>query len=144
MIAYFDTSPLIPLLIEEPTSITAAEVWDTADRVASARVVYTEARAAVALAHRLDRIDGATSTRGARDLEALYDQLDRVDVDDELVRRGGVLAEEHQLRGYDAIHLAAAERIADDDTIVVAGDTELCRAAHSLRLHVAQLVIGER
>ena len=144
MIAYFDTSALIPLLIEEPTSITAAEVWDTADRVASARVVYTEARAALALAQRLDRIDGATKTRAVHDLETLYDQLDRVDVDDELVRRAGMLAEKHHLRGYDAIHLAAAERIADDDTVVVAGDAELCRAAHSLRLHVTQLVIGER
>lgn len=144
MIAYFDTSALIPLLIEEPTSETAAVVWDTADRVASARVVYTEARAALALAHRLDRVDRATKTRAVHDLEALYDQLDRVDVDDELVRRAGALAEEQQLRGYDAIHLAAAERIADDDTVVVAGDAELCRAAQSLRLHVTQLITVER
>jgi uncharacterized protein len=144
VIAYFDTSALIPLLIEEPTSFTAAQLWDTADRVASARVVYTEARAALALAHRLERIDGATKARAVNGLETLYDQLDRVDVNDELVRRGGVLAEEHHLRGYDAIHLAAAERIADDDTIVVAGDAELCRAARSLHLHVTQLVTGER
>lgn len=143
MIAYFDTSALIPLLIEEPTSITAAQVWDTADRVASARVVYTEARAALALAHRLDRLDAATKTRAVRELETLYGQLDRVDVDEALVRRAGSLAETHHLRGYDAIHLAAAERIADDDTVVVAGDAELCRAAHSLRLHVTRLVTGE-
>lgn len=143
MIAYFDTSALIPLLIEEPTSGTAAVVWDTADRVASARVVYAEARAALALAHRLDRVDGATKNRAVRDLEALYNQLDRVDVDDQLVRRAGVLAGEQQLRGYDAIHLSAAERIADADTVVVAGDAELCRAAHSLRLHVTQLIAAD-
>lgn len=139
MIAYFDTSALIPLLIEEPGSAAAAVVWDTADRVASARVVYTEARAALALAHRLQRLDDPTKTCVVRDLDTLYSQLDRVDIDDELVRRAGVLAERQQLRGYDAIHLAAAERIADADTVVVAGDAQLCRAAQTLRLHVTQL-----
>lgn len=139
MIAYFDTSALIPLLIEEPTSPTASVVWDAADRVASVRIVYAEARAAIALAHRLDRLDDAARRRAVLDLDLLYEQLDRVDVDDALVRRAGVLAEEQRLRGYDAIHLAAAERLADPDTVVVAGDADLCRAAHALQLHVTQL-----
>lgn len=139
MIAYFDASALIPLLVEEPSSATAEVVWDTADRVASARVIYAEARAALALAHRLNRLDEAERARAVRDLASMYAQLDRVDVDDDLVRRAGVLAEEQALRGYDAIHLAAAERIADADTVLIAGDSDLCRAARGVRLHVTQL-----
>jgi predicted nucleic acid-binding protein len=139
VIAYFDTSALIPLVIEEPTSAAAATLWDAADRVTSVRMIYAEARAAVALAHRLGRLDAATRRRVVRDLDTLYEQLDRIDVNDDLARRAGVLAEEQRLRGYDAIHLAAAERVADPDTVFVAGDADLCQAAHAIQLHVTQL-----
>jgi uncharacterized protein len=48
VIADFDTSALIPLLIEEPGSVRAGRVWDVADHVTSVRLIYTEARAALA------------------------------------------------------------------------------------------------
>lgn len=56
MIAYFDTSALIPLLIEEPRSPRAGRVWDVAEHVTSVRLIYTEARAALARAARLGRL----------------------------------------------------------------------------------------
>lgn len=96
-------------------------------------------RAAIALAHRLGRLDDAARKTAVREFDMLYEQLDRLDVDDELVRRAGVLAEEQRLRGYDAVHLAAAERVAGPETVLVAGDADLCRAAHALQLHVTQL-----
>jgi predicted nucleic acid-binding protein len=43
------------------------------------------------------------------------------------------------LRGYDAVHLAAAERIGDATTVLVAGDRRLCDAALALGLQVSQL-----
>jgi len=46
VIAYFDTSAVVPLLVDEPGSSTAATLWDRADRVVSVRLVYAEARAA--------------------------------------------------------------------------------------------------
>lgn len=65
-------------------------------------------------------------------------QLDRLDVDDALVRRAGVLAERFGLRGYDAVHLAGAERLTDAEVVLVAGDGDLCEAAAELRLAVAR------
>jgi uncharacterized protein len=56
VIAYFDTSAVMPLLIAEPGSDRAAALWDGADRVVSVRLVYPEARAALAQAERLGRL----------------------------------------------------------------------------------------
>ena len=116
MIAYFDTSALIPLVIEEPGSLRAGRVWDLADHLTSVRLIYTEARAALAQAERMGRLSSADLADALDALEGLYGQLDLLEVDDLLVRRAGELAQHHALRGYDAIHLAAAERVHDDTT----------------------------
>ena len=143
MIAYFDTSALIPLLIEEPGSSRAGRVWDVADHVTSVRLVYTEARAALAQAARLGRLVTADLALTLDGLERLYGQLDLLEVDDLLVRRAGELAQLHALRGYDALHLAAAERVRAGTTVVVAGDRDLCAAAGTLGLAVADTSIDD-
>jgi uncharacterized protein len=143
VIAYFDTAALIPLLIEEPGSLRAGRVWDLADRVTSVRLIYTEARAALAQAARLDRLAWADLAPTVDALDGLYDQLDLLELDDPLVRRAGELAQHHALRGYDAIHLAAAERVRHATTIMVTGDRDLCAAAQALGLAVADTSIGD-
>jgi predicted nucleic acid-binding protein len=139
MIAYFDTSALIPLLIEEPTSATAAQLWDGAGRVASVRLLYPEARAALAQAHRMGRLGSRQLRSAVSGLESLDRQLDHIELTAPLAGRAGQLAEEYELRGYDAVHLAAVELIADEDLVVVAGDQDLKSAAHALGLATANL-----
>lgn len=143
MIAYFDTSALIPLLIDEPGSSRAGRVWDVADHVTSVRLVYTEARAALAQAARLGLLVEADLALTLDGLERLYGQLDLLEVDDLLVHRAGELAQLHALRGYDALHLAAAERVRGGTTVVVAGDRDLCDAAGTLGLAVADTSIDD-
>lgn len=138
MIAYFDTSALVPLVVEEPGSRLCARLWDDAARVVSARIAYAEGRAALAQAHRLGRLTSPALREAVSQLDAIYSQLDRVEIDDDLVRRAGLLAEEQSLRGYDAVHLAAAERIQDRDTVLISGDAQLCRAARQMGLAVSQ------
>ncbi|MFP5308751.1 MAG: type II toxin-antitoxin system VapC family toxin [Actinomycetes bacterium] len=132
MIAYFDTSALVPLLVEEHGSTVAGQLWDQADRVTSVRLVYAEARAALARAERLGRLTRRQLPRLVEQLDGLYAQLDRVEVDDALVRRAGQLAQDLALRGYDAVHLAALERIGPHETVMVAGDDDLRAAAAAL------------
>jgi hypothetical protein len=139
MIAYFDTSAMLPLLIEEPTSAMATRLWDGASRVASARLIYPEARAALAQAQRMGRLTARQLSSAVRGLDSLDRQLDHVELTEPLAARAGDLAEDHALRGYHAVHLAAAELIADDDLVVVAGDEPLRWAAHSLGLATANL-----
>jgi len=137
VIAYVDTSALIALLIEEPGSVRAGRVWDAAEHVTSVRLIYTEARAALAQAARLGRLASQDLTTAIDALEGLYAQLDLLEIDDLLVRRAGDLAQHHALRGYDTIHLAAAERVRSDTSILVAGDRDLCAAAGQLGIAVA-------
>jgi hypothetical protein len=63
------------------------------------------------------------------EFDSKYDEFDLVEVDDLLVQHAGQLAEAHGLRGYDAVHLAAADRVRDADLVVVAGDEALLTAA---------------
>ncbi|HVF75696.1 MAG TPA: type II toxin-antitoxin system VapC family toxin [Acidimicrobiales bacterium] len=129
MIAYFDTSALVPLLIEEAGSEPAARLWDAANRVASVRLVYPEARTALAQAHRMERMTAGELRSAAAALEARCAQLEMLEIDEALTYHAGDLAEQHALRGYDAVHLAAAHRVSDAELVVVAGDRLLLAAA---------------
>ena len=125
---------------DEPASARASTLWRAADRVVAVRVVYAEARAALAQAQRLGRLTVEELEAAVAELEGSYAQLDVLEVDVALVRRAGELAQQHALRGYDAVHVAAIERVADADTVLVSGDADLCRAAEELGLSVASTV----
>jgi predicted nucleic acid-binding protein len=137
VIAYFATSAVVPLLVVEPGSARAAMLWNGADRVVSARLVYPEGRAALAQAHRLGRLTARQLRSVVDELDARYEELDLVEVDDGLARRAGQLAEVHGLRGYDAVHLAAADRLRGPDLVVVAGDGALLGAASTEGMAIA-------
>ncbi|MGH9113825.1 MAG: type II toxin-antitoxin system VapC family toxin [Acidimicrobiales bacterium] len=139
MIVYFDTSALIPLLVEEAGSLVAGRLWDQADRVVSSRLAYAEARAALAQARRADRIDAAELRRAVADLDVLVGDLNLVELGETVVYRAGELAELLALRGYDAVHLSSAESLADPDLVLAAGDRELLRAAGQLQIATAGL-----
>lgn len=144
MIASFDTSAVIPLLIEEPGTARAGRIWDAAEHVTSVRLVEAEARAALAQAVRLGRLASEDLATTIDALEGLYRQLDLLEIDDTLVRRAGDLAQRHALRGYDAIHLAAAERVLSGTSILVAGDRDVCTAAGLLGMAVTDTTSDER
>ncbi len=119
-------------MIAEPGSATAAVAWNGADSVASNRILYPEARAALAAAHRAKRVPPRSYTGRQRTLEELWLQMDIVEVTASLAQSAGDLSEVHALRGYDAVHLAAALLIgadalvsADDDLLTAAGTVGL-------------------
>ena len=137
MIAYFDTSAVIPLLIGEPSSATCTRVWNEATRSISVRLLYPEARAALARAERMGRITKRQHESAVAELEAIVTEIDHVEITAELARHAGHLAQAHQLRGYDAVHLAAAIAALDAELVIVTGDNDLAGAARSLGLPVA-------
>lgn len=136
MITYVDTSTLIKLLVEEPGSEQARVIWTQADTVASVRLLYVEAYSALAMARRMGRLSIATARRTREELESLSEQLLIVEITDDLMRSAAALAERHALRGYDAVHLAAAILVGPD--IVASADDALCAAATGCGLHVAK------
>jgi predicted nucleic acid-binding protein len=139
VIAYFDTSAVVPLLIAESGSARAALLWDGADRVVSVRLIYPETRAALAQAERLGRLMPRQLRDAVTELDSLFEEIDLVEVDDALARRAGELAEVRQLRGYDAVHLAAADRVRDLNIVIIAGDGALLHAATAEGLATAEL-----
>ena len=144
MIAYFDTSALVPLIVAEPGSARAVSLWSHADRVVTVRLLYPEARAALAQARRLRRLSPRQLRQAAVELDGRWRQLDVVEIDERLAFRAGEVAEAHGLRGYDAVHLAAAERVRDADLVVVAGDRALLDAAASEGMATAALARSSR
>ncbi len=135
MITYVDTSTLLKLLIEEDGSERAGLIWDTAESLTSAALVVVEGRAALAAAERHGRLTRAQLKRAKADLSDLIDEMSLVEITEDLIELAADLAENEQLRGYDAVHLAAALTV--EAEILSSADTALCEAAERGGLHVA-------
>jgi uncharacterized protein len=120
----------------EQDSDVAAELWDSALPAAASILAYPEGRAALAAARRGGRLTKAGHARALAGFEDLGRGLISIGVDDDLSRRAGQLAEDLELRGYDAVHLATALELGDDVTVVT-WDTDLQRAAERTGLAVA-------
>ena len=141
MIAYFETSAFLKLVVEEPGSERAAAIWRDSESAVSSVLLYPEGRAALAMARRLGRLSPASGRAALAGFEALFADLALVAATVELLHRAGDLAEAHALRGYDAIHLASAQAIANDETVVVTADPQFRAAADRIGLATANLPV---
>ncbi len=135
MLTYVDTATLLKLIIDKDGSERALTIWVAADAVASVSLVAVEAHAALAAAKRIGRLTGAQRRSAVAEVETLVGDLHLVPVTDELVASASVIAEDERLRGYDAVHLAAALVI--EATVFTSADAALCAAAARRGLHVA-------
>ncbi|CAB4885876.1 unannotated protein [freshwater metagenome] len=135
MITYVDTSTLIKLLIDEVGTTEAGRIWDEPDVLVAVRIGHVEARAALAAARRQGRISAAVLGKAVIGLDVLWSQLSVVEIDEVLMRLAGDLAASRHLRGYDAVHLAAAQLVGAD--VFSSADRRLCMAASASGLHVA-------
>lgn len=135
MITYVDTSSLLKLLIDEDGSERAELIWDTADALASVALIVVEGRAALAAAQRGGRLSTTQHRRARDEFATLIDELTIVEVTEDLLASAANLAEVESLRGYDAVHLAAA--LAVEATVLCSADIDLCSAAERRGLHLA-------
>ena len=134
-VAYFDTSALVKLVVEEPGSIDAARLWDGADVVVSSRVAHPEVRAALAAARRARRLDDDDARRAVAAWQELAAALRRVELTADVETLAGDSAERHGLSGFDAVHLASALVVSGAAPVVLATwDRQLARAAQAVGL----------
>lgn len=137
MITYFDTSMLVKLLVDDEAYRPEAErLWLEADHVVCAEIGYVEARAALAAARRSERLDAAELHIAKNQFESVWEQVSVVGVDTSLVQAAGDIAELDRLRGYDAVHLAAA--VTAQATVVASADRQLVEATLHRGFGVAQ------
>jgi predicted nucleic acid-binding protein len=139
LIAYLDTSAVVKLVVSEPGSDDAMRIWSAARSVASSVLLYPEARAALKRAARERRLTPPQLRSATFAFERLWAQIARIGVTTALARRAGALADEQDLRGYDAVHLASAEWLRSDELVFVAADRELGAAARRLGFVIARL-----
>jgi uncharacterized protein len=135
VIAYFDTSAVVPLLVDdEPGAAVCRRVWELAESVVTTRLLYVEAAAALARAGRMGRLTVAAHDTALDGLDEVWMQFDVVEVTDVLIRRAATLARDQQLRGFDAVHCAAGLSVAVPGTLALTGDRDLLAAwcAHDL------------
>lgn len=139
MILYADSSSLMKLYLDEAGSTEFRQTARSSGRVASSIVAYAELRAGLARAFRASRLTEHDYRRQLGALEQDWPLTSHVELDQTLVREAGDLAELHNLRGYDAIHLASAvrlQRLVGEPVRFSAADERLMGAAAEAGLTV--------
>ncbi len=108
MIVYLDTSALVKLFVEEAYSDRVRQAVSGARSVATHAIAYVEACAAFARAAHARGTD-ALFPALRRNLDIQWEAWEILNVTEPLIRRAADLAGRCRLRGYDSLHLAAAE-----------------------------------
>lgn len=93
MIVYFDTSAFVPLLVTEPGTPLARELWDSADEVVTTRLLYVESAAALARARRMRRLTDRNQRVAVDSLDDLWRDFRIIEVDETVTRRAAELAD---------------------------------------------------
>lgn len=142
MATYFDTSAVVPLFISEPTTQRCRDLWSSSHLIVASALVEAELHAALAQAHRMDRI-GADDLRNALGLiTGRLVEVARITVSEKVVTSASSLAVRHGLRGYDAVHLASALLLSPSEVLFVTGDRHLREAAAAEGLLTADTHLG--
>jgi predicted nucleic acid-binding protein len=125
--AYFDTSALIKLVFSEAGSDFTLQLWIASEPRVSCRLSYVEGCAALAAAHRTGRLTPTQYGLVRSEFLQLFGDLLIIEVTRQIVEEAGSIAERRGLRGYDAVHVAAALRA--DVVVVVTGVSDEVGAA---------------
>ena len=136
---YFDTSALIKRFVEEPGSNAVSALIDAQPMVATSIVAYAEVHAGLARKLRERAMTTRVHRQTARAFDADWRAFLRVTVTDPLLTLTRDLVRRHPLRGFDAIHLAAAVRLQSElaETVrFVAADARLLAAADAEGLNM--------
>jgi predicted nucleic acid-binding protein len=108
MILYLDASALVKRYVAEPGSTEVGDAISKADVVGTALISRPEVAAALAKAVRVEALTQEEASACLQVFREEWPDLMRVQVTEMAVTRADTLAWEHGLRGYDAVHLAAA------------------------------------
>lgn len=136
MTLYLDTSDLVKLYIDEPGASAIRTLVQQADVVVTSALAYPEARATFARRRRERLLTTAELKAIVRQFDIDWERLVAIALGEDHARRAGRLADEHGIRGADAVHLAAFEQVVagctDADVRFLSSDEALSRAAREL------------
>jgi predicted nucleic acid-binding protein len=137
VILYLDTSSLVKLFLEEEHSGQVRACAESAEVLATSRVAYPEALSALTRRHREGDLDEASFTAVCQALDEQWESFSQIDLDE---KAAGELVVRHNLRAYDAVHLAAALEISwvatEGALFFTSFDRRLNEAARAEKLEV--------
>jgi len=131
---YFDTSALIKRYVNEAGSTDVREWIRSADDKATTLVTRAEMSATINRLLRMRHLSQEDYGDALEQFRADWMDYHRLPITETLVARADALACEHNLGGYDAIHLAAAltwQELLELPVTVVTYDRELAEAART-------------
>ena len=132
MILYLDTSSLVKLYVDEDCSDIVREWVEEAEAVATSRVTYPETLSAFVRRWNRGDLGDEEMSLARESFAGDWPDFVLLPVNE---RKAGGLVIEHLLRGFDAVHLAAAkdlaERFPSEEVVFSSFDAALQRAARS-------------
>ncbi len=108
MILYLDASALVKRYVVEPGSVEVNEVVAAANSTGTGIISRAEVAAALAKAARIGALTREEAEASLLLFRSQWADLVRIRATEALVSRADSFAWEFNLRGYDAVHLAAA------------------------------------
>jgi hypothetical protein len=108
MILYLDASALVKRYIAENESEKVNSWIGDAEIVVTGLISRVEVAAAIARAQRMEIIATEEAANALRVFRSEWEGFNRLPITENTVIRGDILAGEHNLRAYDATHLACA------------------------------------
>ncbi len=138
MIVYLDTSAWVKLFVEESGSDKVRQIVGNCTTVCTHLITYVEIHAALARAKRMHRLTDANWQTAINYFDLEWQHTMVVSVDEPLIRRAASLTLAYKLRGYDSVHLAAAEMLNKqlaERLIFISFDNELNSASSALGMN---------
>lgn len=108
MTLYFDSSALVAHYFIEAHTASVIRAVSQSTLFCTNQTTYAEIRAAFAQLRHQKRLVGKRYYEALAQFEKDWEDFDRRNITDGLVRSAGTLAEAYILKGYDSIHLASA------------------------------------
>ncbi len=141
MILYLDTSALVRLYIDEPEHASIVAITNASTSILTTHLIaYAEMRAALARMKRMRRLSEPEHDTVRRAFETDWKNMEIIQIPEYLIRQAGDLSEAFGLRGYDSVHLAAADLVAKqtDNFTFACYDNRLNSAARALGMDIIE------
>jgi len=132
MIVYLDASALVKRYVAEAGSQAVTSLITRADSVGTVAVSRVEVVAALGKATRMKVLKDDEAASALQVFAADWENLIRMQATEVLVARAATFARDQGLRGYDAVHLAAAvfwQEMLGEPVVLATFDRQLWRGA---------------
>jgi predicted nucleic acid-binding protein len=139
MIVYLDASALVKRYVAEEGSLEVNDLISRADSALTNLISRAEVAAAIMRASRMGIINREDARKAIIQFRSEWENLQRLPVTEATVGRADSLVSDYDLRGYDAVHMAAAliwqETIAESITLATY-DRNLWNVAQTAGLNI--------